>query len=92
MTNRYHTLAICMAGFLAGSGVLFAAEDAERTAVKAAMRKAATFYRTQVAKHGGYVYYYSPDLKQRLGDDVAIAPLPPDRGAADPSGPGMWVR
>lgn len=62
-----------MAAFLAGSGVLFAAEDAERTAVKAAMRKAATFYRTKVARHGGYVYYYSPDLKQRLGEGVATA-------------------
>ncbi len=36
-----------------------------------AMRKAAAFYRGRVASHGGYVYYYSPDLKQRWGEGVA---------------------
>lgn len=35
------------------------------------MRKAATFYRTQAAAHGGYVYYYSPDLTRRLGEGKA---------------------
>ena len=38
-----------------------------------AMRKAATFYRTKVASHGGYVYYYSEDLKQRWGEGKADA-------------------
>jgi PelA/Pel-15E family pectate lyase len=33
-----------------------------------AMKKAATFYRTKVASHGGYLYYYSPDLKDRWGE------------------------
>ena len=36
-----------------------------------AMRKAAAFYRGQVASHGGYVYFYSLDLKQRWGEGVA---------------------
>jgi PelA/Pel-15E family pectate lyase len=36
-----------------------------------AMRRAATFYREHVAKHGGYVYYYSTDLKKRFGEGVA---------------------
>jgi PelA/Pel-15E family pectate lyase len=37
------------------------------------MRKAATFFRTKVASHGGYVYYYSVDLKQRWGEGAATA-------------------
>ncbi len=36
-----------------------------------ALYKAGGYYRWQVAVHGGYVYYYSPDLKQRLGEGVA---------------------
>ena len=47
------------------------ADDREDAA--AAMRKAATFYRSQVARHGGYVYYYSPDLRTRLGEGPAAA-------------------
>lgn len=39
----------------------------------AAMRKAAMFYRANVASHGGYVYYYSVDLQQRWGEGVATA-------------------
>jgi PelA/Pel-15E family pectate lyase len=41
--------------------------------VQAAMKKAATFYRTKAAVHGGYVYYYAPDLSRRLGEGVATA-------------------
>lgn len=37
------------------------------------MLKAATFFRTKVASHGGYVYYYSVDLKQRWGEGAATA-------------------
>jgi hypothetical protein len=37
----------------------------------ATMRKAAVFFRTKVASHGGYVYYYSVDLKQRWGEGAA---------------------
>jgi hypothetical protein len=38
---------------------------------KGAMRKAATYYREKVSSHGGYVYSYSLDLKQRWGEGVA---------------------
>ncbi len=37
------------------------------------MRRAAEFYCTQVASHGGYVYYYSLDLKQRRGEEDTTA-------------------
>jgi PelA/Pel-15E family pectate lyase len=38
-----------------------------------ALKKAAAFYRGQVARHGGYVYYYSLDLKERWGEGKASA-------------------
>jgi PelA/Pel-15E family pectate lyase len=42
-----------------------------RTEAEAALRRAATYYREKVARHGGYVYYYSPDFSRRLGEGVA---------------------
>lgn len=41
--------------------------------VRTALRKAATYFRSEVARHGGYVYYVSPDLQKRLGEGVASA-------------------
>jgi hypothetical protein len=40
-----------------------------------AMKKAATFYREQVASHGGYVYFYSLDTGQRWGEGLATKDL-----------------
>lgn len=37
----------------------------------ATMRMAAVYFHTQVASHGGYVYYYSIDFKQRWGEGKA---------------------
>jgi len=48
-------------------------ETVPREVAVAAMRKAATFFRTQVASHGGYVYGYSPDLSRRWGEGKATA-------------------
>jgi PelA/Pel-15E family pectate lyase len=45
--------------------------DKLREQATATMRKAAEYYRGKVALHGGYVYYYSPDLKLRHGEGVA---------------------
>jgi PelA/Pel-15E family pectate lyase len=42
-----------------------------RAAARGAMRRAADYYRTKVAYRGGYVYYYSPDLKLRYGEGMA---------------------
>lgn len=47
------------------------AESVPREEALATMRKAATFFRTKVATHGGYVYYYSPDFSRRLGEGKA---------------------
>lgn len=51
------------------------AADSDPTAaeVLATMKTAATYYREQVAVHGGYVYFYSPDLTQRFGEGTASA-------------------
>ncbi len=38
-----------------------------------ALKTAATYYRTKVASHGGYVYYYALDLKDRWGEGAATA-------------------
>ena len=35
------------------------------------MKKSAAYYRGKVASHGGYVYYYSTDLKERWGEGKA---------------------
>lgn len=47
------------------------AQEVPRQEALSAMRKAATFFRTKAASHGGYVYYYSPDLSRRLGEGKA---------------------
>jgi len=43
----------------------------ERETVCQAMKLAATYYRTQVARHGGYVYHYDLDLKRSWGEGEA---------------------
>jgi len=35
------------------------------------LKKAVSYYHDKVASHGGYVYYYSPDLQQRWGEGKA---------------------
>ena len=41
--------------------------------IRSAMRKAATFFRTKAAVHGGYVYYYASDFSRRWGEGEATA-------------------
>ncbi len=48
-------------------------DDALRTEAAAGLKKAAAFYRERAAAHGGYVYYYSPDLSTRWGEGRAGA-------------------
>jgi len=56
-----------------GAGAAVGGRSALREDVQAAILRAATFYRTKVASHGGYVYYYSLDRQQRWGEGVASA-------------------
>jgi PelA/Pel-15E family pectate lyase len=74
--NRLPLLAILtLLGSLGSARTSPAADpDAKlREQATAAMRKAAECYRGQVAYRGGYVYYYSPDLKIRWGEGPATA-------------------
>ena len=57
--------------FTASSAISIQAEAPLPDQAQAALRKAATFYRTKAAVHGGYVYYYSPDLSRRFGEGKA---------------------
>lgn len=72
-TFSKQSLARCGAFFLLGasSHTALAAEPGLPEQAAATMKKAATFYRTKVATHGGYVYYYSPDFTRRLGEGKA---------------------
>jgi PelA/Pel-15E family pectate lyase len=45
-----------------------AADAVLREQTLASMRKAAMYFRSQVATRGGYVYHYSTDLQQRWGE------------------------
>jgi PelA/Pel-15E family pectate lyase len=67
-TLRFSFLAIilCVASSSAQDAAL-------REQAIAATKRAATFYSTKVATHGGYVYYYSPDLSVRIGEGKATA-------------------
>lgn len=58
------------------------ANDRLREEATAALHKAATFYRTKIARHGGYVYYTSVDLRQRWGEGEAT----PDQIWVQPPG------
>ena len=49
------------------------ADETLREQAIATMRRATVFFRSKVASHGGYVYYYSVDLKQRWGEGEATA-------------------
>ena len=42
-----------------------------RTEIETAMKEASRFFVEKVARHGGYVYYTSPDLSRRLGEGPA---------------------
>ncbi len=60
-----------------------AAQDGPSKAVTlAAMKRAATFYREDVARHGGYVYFATIDLKRRFGEGEAT----PDQIWVQPPG------
>ena len=58
----------CMV-LLCGRGAAARADD--HVAAKAALGKAVGFFHMDVARHGGYVYAYSGDLKLREGEGVA---------------------
>lgn len=63
---------LCLACALAaGARQAQSADPALRDDAARSLKQAAAFYRSQVASHGGYVYYYSVDLQQRWGEGKA---------------------
>jgi PelA/Pel-15E family pectate lyase len=70
MSSR-RPLSIVLIGALV-SGMSTSAADADlRDEARQVLKKAAVYYHGKVASHGGYVYYYSTDLKQRWGEGKA---------------------
>src|SRR6266550_15845 len=69
-TARWITLALLA---LVSSAWSADRDDKLRADTQATMRKAAEYYRGKVALRGGYVYYFSPDLKLRHGEGAATA-------------------
>jgi PelA/Pel-15E family pectate lyase len=61
------SLALC---FLLGAIPLHAADDSLAKEARATMEKATTYMRS-IAAEGGYLWRYSPDLKERAGENVA---------------------
>ncbi len=70
--GKIAVLALAALSVFASAGM--SAEEGEnslREEAAAALRKAATYYRTKVATHGGYVYFYTTDLQTRWGEGKA---------------------
>ncbi len=67
------TLLLCVILVFAASSAVVADDAAlqRKSAAVEAMKRATEFFRAQVASHGGYVYHYSIDLKQRWGEGEA---------------------
>lgn len=59
-------------GLLSPASLFAQSSDAElRAQAASALKQAAAYYHDKVASHGGYVYYYSLDLRQRWGEGKA---------------------
>lgn len=76
--SRSLSLAIVCWSVMGSAGVSLLAADgnADPRVVRdaaAALRRAVDFYHGRVASHGGYVYHYSLDLRQRWGEGAATS-------------------
>jgi PelA/Pel-15E family pectate lyase len=72
--RQWSTCSFCILALLAviSPGSRAQSESASlKTEVQRAMRRATTYFRTNVASHGGYVYHYSIDLSRRWGEGEA---------------------
>ena len=70
--NSYDTIVLSILLLLSSSFSSANSNDlALRRQTLVTMRKAAAFFYTKVSFHGGYVYYYSLDMKRRWGEGAA---------------------
>lgn len=83
-TRSFFLMLVCAAtGFWSASVAASApAGSALRDEAVAGLNKAATYFRTHAASHGGYVYYVAEDLKRRWGEGEAT----PDQIFTEPPG------
>ncbi len=72
-------LALAGLGVFARAGM---AGEISHEIATAALRRAASFFRNEVATHGGYVYYVSENLEHRYGEGMAT----PDQIWVQPPG------
>jgi len=70
-TSRTRRLCVIVMCALAGLAAAARGASDVRTRAVDAIKRAARYYRREVATRGGYVYYYSVDLSTRLGEGVA---------------------
>jgi hypothetical protein len=70
LISRRSVLSLVLA--LAGFGGGFAADEPLPVQARAAMSRATAYIRS-IATEGGYLWRYSPDLKERAGENVATA-------------------
>ncbi len=76
------THGVAVAAGLASRPANSAADPALRKEAEQVLKRAASYWRSKVARHGGYVYHYSLDLKQRWGEGEAT----PDQIWVQPPG------
>jgi PelA/Pel-15E family pectate lyase len=71
--SHFRRVALLAAPVVLIAGKLWSegAQTSPQDDAAAAMKRAATYYRTQVAVHGGYVYHYTLDLETRWGEGLA---------------------
>ncbi len=70
---RLLALAVLFAPFLVPTEANGLEPVGVRKEAIAAMKRASVHYRQRVARHGGYVYFYSLDLNKRWGEGQASA-------------------
>jgi hypothetical protein len=75
-------IALVATGGALAAATAAGADMALREEAAAGLKKAATYFSTHAASHGGYVYYVSADLKQRWGEGEAT----PDQIFTEPPG------
>lgn len=80
--KHFCTAALVLGAVVADRGIAFGQDAVLPAEVLTAMRDATSFYREQVASHGGYVYFYADDLSQRWGE----GPATPDQIWVQPPG------
>ena len=69
--NRYLFTSLITVTSCFFAGRTIAQENSLRQEALQTIEQAVTYYHDHVAVHGGYVYFYSPDLTRRLGEGPA---------------------